>query len=383
MDFAKENYKILILILTILALVVRLILFNFQSHDFIRFLNPWLNFFRQNGGLNGIATYRGNYNAPYILILALLSYIPIKNIYLIKLISIFFDFLLAIASGYIAYLLSKKKNIAFLIYILILFLPQVVINGAMWGQCDSIYVFFLIISLIYFLKEKYFWTFIFLGISFAFKLQAVFILPLYIIIYVTQRKFSFLYFLLVPLVEIVLCIPNIILGMPFIKCFTVYFQQIGKNSYNLVFNYPNIYQIINFNFNILKKVGVLVTLIICMFLLFYLYKKHIKWNKEKVFSLCFLLIMIVTYFLPCMHDRYVYFGEILSVIYYILYRKNLGIVLIVNLNALVTYMVYLFNMQTKISNLLYPSMAIIYGIFLLLFTKNSLNFIKDSCGNGN
>ena len=378
MNFIKKHkYLIVFLIFTILALGIRLSMLNFQSLDYKEFLNPWLNFFRNNGGIKAIAEYKGDYNAPYVLILALLSYLPFKNLYLIKLISIIFDFLFALACGYLGYFLAKKKNIGLLVYIVILFLPQFVLNGAMWGQCDSIYAFFLIISLIYLLKEKYFWTFIFLGISFAFKLQAVFILPLYAIIYVTQRKFSFFYFLLVPLVEIVLCIPNIIFGMPFIKCFTIYFQQIGEYSNHLVLNYPNIYQIINFNYNILNKIGLLITWFICMLTLFYLFKKTIKWNKEKIINLGFLLIMLVTYFLPCMHERYVYFGEALAIVYYLVYRKNLGIVIMVNLNAIVTYIVFLFSLQTKIPHLLYPSIAIIYGILLFFFAKKSLNFLTN------
>ncbi len=372
----KHKYGLIFILLTITAITFRIILFNFQSRDFIKFLNPWLNYFRNNGGLKAIARYPGDYNAPYVLILALLSYLPFKNIYLIKIISIIFDFLLALASGYLGYYLSKNKKIGLLTYALVLFIPQFIMNGAMWGQCDSIYTFFIIISLIYFLKEKYLLSFIFFGISFAFKLQSVFILPLYIILYFSQKKFPFWYFFLIPLVEVILCIPNIIMGMPFINCFAMYLKQIYQYKKYLVRNYPNIYQIINFNYNILNKLGVLFVGILCLCLLIYILKKHIEWNEEKIINLGLLIILLVTYFLPCMHERYIFVGEVLGIIYYIVYRKNLGIVLMINLNALVSYILYLLNWPIKSTNI-YLLMATIYGLLLISFTYKTLKIINS------
>ena len=374
----KHKYMLCLILITSLACLVKLYLFNFQSRDFVKFLNPWLNFFRNNGGLVAIAKYKGDYNAPYILILSLLSYLPIKNIYLIKGVSLIFDFLLAIAGAYLSYFLTNKKGVSVITYATLLFLPQFLVNGSMWGQCDSIYTFFGLLSLIYLLKEKYFLSFAFLGVSFAFKLQAVFIIPLYIILYFTQRKFSIRYFFLIPLVEIILCIPNMIFGMPIWNCVVVYFKQIHQYTKYLTINYPNIYQIINFNYDVLNKVGASFVVLLCFLILCYLFKKHIKWNNEKIINLGFLLLMLVTYFLPCMHDRYAYFAEVLSIIYYLVYRKNLGIVIMVNLSAIVAYASYLSNFAIRTLTSLYPIVALIYGIFLIAFTKKTLKYLTTS-----
>ena len=132
--------------------------------------------------------------------MALLTYLQLSPLHSIKIVSIIFDYILAFSCMVLIYKLfkdSKKKDIyALLTYAVVLMLPTVVINSSAWAQCDSIYVAFAIISLIYLIDEKYIKSFIFLGISFAFKLQFIFLLPVYILVYITKRKFPIYYFLI-------------------------------------------------------------------------------------------------------------------------------------------------------------------------------------------
>ena len=68
-------------------------------------------------------------------------------------VSIIFDYILAISIAVLTkeLLKGKKKanDFAVLAYGLILILPTVFINSADWGQCDSIYATFSVISLIF------------------------------------------------------------------------------------------------------------------------------------------------------------------------------------------------------------------------------------------
>ena len=169
----------------------------------------------------------------------------------------------------------------------------------------------------------------------------------------------------------------------------IYVNQIIQYTEILVFNYPNIYQIINpnlyskilkfniFSFTIISKVGVVITYIIVVLILLYLLKINIKWTKEKIINMALLSIALVTYFLPCMHERYVFVGEILSIIYFILYKKNLLFCIVINLNAIITYTIYLGNLGSFVPDFLYIIMALIYGIVLIRFTINTLKFMND------
>src|SRR3989339_892735 len=86
-------------ILTALALFLRYQLFDFCSGDFFGFLSPWLEFIRQNGGLAALKHAFSDYNPPYLYLLALFSYFPISDLFVVKIISALFDVLAAFFVG--------------------------------------------------------------------------------------------------------------------------------------------------------------------------------------------------------------------------------------------------------------------------------------------
>lgn len=176
----KNKEKIFILFITLSAILVRLTLFKFKTSDYIYCLRNWFGHY-QHYVISGLKFTIGDYNCAYNIILALLSYIPIKSLYSIRIVSVIFDFVCAIYGAKFVYLVSKNKNISIATYAIILFLPTCIFNSSAWAQCDSIYTAFAIMSLYYLYKKKYIASFIFAGISFSFKLQFIFILPIFII----------------------------------------------------------------------------------------------------------------------------------------------------------------------------------------------------------
>ena len=371
-----EKYRIIIflVLISLIALYARYRFLSFKSGDYKYFLEPWFKYLKDNGGLKALKDFPGDYNAPYMTIMALLSYIPIKSIYLIKFVSIIFDFVLAVLSAKLVYKVvpKNKKWLATLTYIVVLFLPQVLLNGAFWGQCDSMYTSFCILALIFLLDKKYTKAFIALGFAFSFKLQFIFILPIFVVLYFSKKEYSIFNFLLIPLVNFILCLPAIIAGKPIIDCMMIYFKQ--TETYQLLqLNFINIYQLINGYYVFMKPVGILVTLVICMATLLFVLEKKVKWNTEKIITLTLWFLVIVTFTLPCMHDRYLFLGEILSIIYYIIYRKNALLVLMININAILTYSTYLFSK----SSVNFQVMAIIYLVLILIFSKNTFKLLIE------
>src|SRR5699024_2263612 len=100
----------------------------------------WAATFRDSGGFAAVKLPIGNYNAPYLYFLAAISYLPIPDLYLIKLFSILFDGILA-WGGFrlVRHFTPGDKNRPLLCFCLLLLLPTVVANGAFWGQCDALY----------------------------------------------------------------------------------------------------------------------------------------------------------------------------------------------------------------------------------------------------
>lgn len=380
LEFVKRNYILFFMVfVTIIAIVVRIKMFSYDKGDYLYFLSPWFDDLKANGGFKALANYKGDYNAPYMTILAFLTYLPINSLISIKLVSVIFDFALALSCGFlIKELVNKNKKEYFAItYSVVLFIPSVLLNGACWAQCDSIYATFVILSLLFLIKEKHVLSFIMLGVAFSFKLQFIFILPLYLVLYVVKKNFSLLNFLIIPFVNIILCLPAIIAGKPFLECITIYFNQTSTYKESLVLNFPNIYKIFNGNPDIFYTVGELVTIFVCAFTLFFIIFKKIKFNNEKILLLAIWFITIITFLLPGMHERYLFMGEILSILYFIVYKKNGFFALFINMCSIITYSNFLNAMSFEYMQLL----SIGFLIVIYFYTKSVFYTLKDNSNN--
>ena len=78
--------------------------------------------------------------------------------------------------------------------------------------------------------------------------------------------------------------------------------------------------------------------------------------------------------LPGMHDRYMFVGEVLGIIYYIAYRKNLPLIISINIISLLTYSVYLNGLSYYYRQLF----TIIYLVVIIYFTKNVIRLLSES-----
>ena len=62
----KINYILLTIGIVILAVVVRIFLFNYESFDYMDFLSPWYDFIKSNGGFAALKYEFYNYSPAYI-----------------------------------------------------------------------------------------------------------------------------------------------------------------------------------------------------------------------------------------------------------------------------------------------------------------------------
>ena len=130
----QNKYLFTAVLLLALAFVFRGLYLDHRSGDYNTFLVKWVDYFRQNGGFHGFAESIGNYNVPYLYFLALFSYLPLNDLYLIKLLSIAFDVVLAFGMMKLVGLFTFSIPKRLMAYLGTLLLPTVVINGAIWGQ---------------------------------------------------------------------------------------------------------------------------------------------------------------------------------------------------------------------------------------------------------
>lgn len=369
----KYKYELFIIIISILAIFIRCMFFNVVSGDYKYFLEGWFNTLKANGGIFAIKDHIGNYTAPYMLILGILTYIPINSLYTIKIVSVIFDFIGAFVGSRIVYKLCKnkkyKKFLSLCTYATILFSPTVILNSSAWGQCDMIYATFVLASLLFLFDKKYTKTFIFLGIAFSFKLQTIFILPLYIILYLKDEDMSILNFFIIPITVLVVNIPALLLGRPIETLITQYMTQVGQYK-ELTMNLTNIYTFVPNYYKVFSTAGIIFTIFIFAMLTMFILSYKFAINNKIILQISILSILICNYFLPSMHERYIYIAGILGIIYFFIDRRKWYIPLGIISISFFCYINYLFDY------LMFPK-VIMAIVFLLIIIKLAIDLVKN------
>ena len=222
------------------AFTVRRLCLDYVTLDYKDFLSKWVDFYRQNGGFKALHYPLGNYNIPYLYFLCLFSYSSINDLYLIKLLSIFFDVLLAYGAMMLLGKVRESIPARIACFFTVLFLPTVILNGSLWAQCDSIYVALAVLAIYLALDDRPILSVLFFTLSFGFKLQAVFLLPVMAVLWL-KGKYKLWHFLLFPVFYVLLVLPAVALGKPFLETLTLYASQTGSIGDGLNYNSPSVY----------------------------------------------------------------------------------------------------------------------------------------------
>ncbi|MGM9592410.1 MAG: conjugal transfer protein TraL [Oscillospiraceae bacterium] len=300
---------------TALALVIRASLLDYQSDDYLTFLAPWTQFFRDNGGFAALRYSLGNYNPPYMYFLALFSYFDISELYLIKLLSVMFDVLLAWACMKLLGLYTGSRAKLLGVFLAVLYLPTVVINGAYWAQCDSIYAFFGLFALYLGLRSRGCASMVSLAACFAFKLQAVFIIPVFFILLLAKR-IRWRELLVFPAAYIVFMLPALIAGRSFIETMTLYFSQAGTVGDAMNYNAPSLTSMFRWSGNTEGPSMLLIAAAFALVLASYVFAavKRRALDDTVILGFALLLAMGIPYLLPHMHDRYFFLAGVLALV---------------------------------------------------------------------
>lgn len=317
---AKKNPNIttfsVILIITIAGMIIRFLGKDVISGDFRDCLEPWYRDIIASGtGISSLRAYKGDYALPYVFLTWLIGKLPIPYLYACKILSVIFDFLMAVFAGLITVRLNPDNKYSFLFgYSVVFLLPNVIIDSAYWGQCDSIYTAFILITLWLYLRDRYTVMMLFYGIALAFKLQSVFFLPFILIAYWFEKKFSILHFLFIPLGMILCNIPAYMAGLPFSITFSQYVSQTGTYPW-LYYFYPNLYfffQARPYYFFSIAPICFTVTMLLILVLL--LRKHRLLLFGENALNISAWICYTCVFLLPSMHERYGYLAEILAVL---------------------------------------------------------------------
>ena len=108
-------------------------------------------------------------------------------------------------------------------------LPTVIMNSSVWAQCDAIYVTFCVGSVYFLIKRRPWLAAAFFGFAFAFKLQAIFFLPVLVAVLVINRQ-RLRSLLAAPVAFLACLTPALIAGRRLLSQLPVYPAQIATPS---------------------------------------------------------------------------------------------------------------------------------------------------------
>lgn len=369
-----ENSAILFgIIITLLAALVRFQARAFCSADMEGYLLPWYDEIKAGGGLSMLKQQVGDYNILFQFCIALMTYIKsINPIFLFKGFSILFDFLLAAIAGLIVYELDEKKDLTrpVFAYGVILFFPTVLLNSAFWGQSDSIYTFFVILTLYSLLRDKSKTAFAIFGIAVAFKLQALFIFPFLLIYYVIEKRYSILYCLISTAVFYILALPGALSRHSLLEPFRIYADQKGFCA-GLYVNFPSFLVFFGNKWEAYESISNVIFLIIIAVLgigLFFIMQKKKSLYRTPYFLLIAAWsVWTCVLFLPEMHERYGYMLDILLILILFFEHHYAVAALPAFFTGIITYSCYLFQRDYDLVALstLYTAAYFIYTYILI------------------
>lgn len=297
------------------AFILRAACFSYETLDYQNFLRVWVDYFRQHGGFAALKHPIGNYNIPYLYFLALFSYSDIYDLYLIKLLSVFFDVVLAYAAMQLAGKCTESIPRRLGCFFTVLFLPTVVLNGALWGQCDSSYTALAVLGIYLALDDRPVAAMVSMALSFGFKLQTVFVMPVYVALWM-NGKFKWKHFLFFPLTYILLILPAVLLGRPFMDTLTLYFSQTGSIGSGLNYNSPSVFAIFTHvqDEAAASTAAIVAAAVYMTVLLVFAWFRRGKLDNRSAVALSLLLAVGIPFLLPHMHDRYFFAADVLSVV---------------------------------------------------------------------
>lgn len=358
--------------LFILGVIIRLFLISLSNGD-LKLILTWY-FFLQQHGIQGLGdgTF-SNYPPAYLYLLWAFTLFSkwIPPAAAIKLIPTLFDAVSAIAIFKIARLKFNGDEPWFLTTLFLL-LPTVMLNSTAWGQIDGAYASFLLVCFYLLLRAQPFWALTAFGVAFSFKAQAIFLLPFLGILFL-RKQIKWYYFLIIPVIYLVLAIPTLMLGRSLNSILFLYagqadqFENLARYAPNLYFLIPNEY------YHPVLEIGLGIFTLSMLAWAWINWKAGTTVTRNQIALTALASAAFIPFLLPKMHDRYFYPADVLSFATAILLPELWFIPLLFQISSGSVYTIFLFQAQPITAML----GALINTALVIVIARRQLGALKS------
>ena len=341
------------------------------SPDCQDYLLPWADAMSSMSFKEVMLGRVGDYTVLYQYFVFLISRLPqsINLVAIYKLLPIGFEALLAYSAASLACLAREEETdrpCFSAVFLVVLALPTVFLNGAYWSQCDAVFTSLALFGVLQILKKHPHAGCVFLALSLCLKLQAVFILPVCAAL-LFHRKVSIRHAMTAAATVLLVSVPALLAGKGIKGVLGVYLYQMGEYK-QLVLDAPTLYQFLPENAS--SKLGILLAAgAMCLILAACVFCK--KPEAKTFLDVCSALCIAIPFFLPHMHERYFFLADVLAVSYAAAHPRRLYAPVVVLLGSLNGYCAYLF--KAPLMGWMLPTAAI-----LLLICATFALLVRDA-----
>jgi len=295
------------------SMLLRVSFIERSSGDYDIYLANWIARLAEGSFGEGMKANIGEYNVLYQYILFIITRLPVAPLYAVKAVSFVGDAFLAGAAARLAGRNGKGCMTAFA---LVLLLPSIALNGGMFAQCDSLYAACALWGLTLALERKPMRAAACFALSLAFKLQAAFILPIVVILW-GHRRFQLRDAIVFVGSLFAVMLPALLGGKSLMDIIGIYTAQTGLYT-GLNYNAANFFGMMNttgLDVYAYGNFGMALAFGVCAALVYIGLAGGEKTEDLQYLRLALLMVLLIVFFLPRMHERYFYMALPLAAAY--------------------------------------------------------------------
>ncbi|MHB0771499.1 hypothetical protein [Bradyrhizobium sp. 5.13L] len=318
------------------GLVLRYLAREHATDDAIFYLT-WYGFARDHG-LGGLAEAFTNYTPIYsyfLLLAARFDWLG-QPLSLVKMISTIFEFGCAIVVARMVWRFTKLPLRTSLAFCAVWLAPTVLFNGAMWGQADSIWAFFTLISVSMFMRDRN--GILPFAMAFSVKAQGIFLGP-FVLGMILRRRIHLAWLAAIPAVYVILAIPVLVAGRSLVSVLGIYLDQ-AHTFHRLSMNAANLWV---FAGGTPYAIGVAAGLVLAAasgLALSIFIANAKREGPEFILLIACVSLILMPYLLPKMHERYFYGFELACIALACLNLRYLPFAVIAQVDGVLSYLAF-------------------------------------------
>jgi Gpi18-like mannosyltransferase len=330
-----------LLTLPLVGAFVALALLPITSSDFTEYVIPWLRALHQRGA-GGLSGEFSNYTPPYIYLLYLVKGLEplVGPVTLVKLLNVPFVVGIALTMGAIVSRVTADRSRGILAATVLCVTPTVLVNAFAWGQSDSVYACFLLLSVLCACTHRPLVAAIMFGLAFSFKFQSIFLLPFLLYLW-GSGQIRLTHLAVIPLIYGALMIPAVVAGRSWADLLTIYYQQ-ARGFGELSLFAPNPWWFAEHWRLLPARAGAVAGIIIGAMTGLAIAFSALKLEKSPAHNLLVaaLSAAAMPYVLPRMHDRYFFIADLLSLTLAFVYPRYWLAAVLFQIGSLTSYLAY-------------------------------------------